>query len=158
MIASCTVRAATSEDSAAILACLRAAFEPFRNAYTPDAFTDTILTPEALADRFTMMTILVATAPDGSIVGTIAASAEHNEGHLRGMAVRDAWQGRGVALQLLTTAELHLQARGCRRVTLDTTAPLTRAIAFYARHGYAPTGRTQDFYGMSLYEYAKVLS
>jgi GNAT superfamily N-acetyltransferase len=72
--------------------------------------------------------------------------------------VRAEWQGSGVAAQLLAAAESVLATRGCRRVTLDTTAPLARAIAFYGRHGYAPTGRAQDFFGMPLYEYAKELS
>jgi len=158
MTASCAIRPATPHDSAAILACLREAFEPFRAAYTPAAFADTVLTPESFALRFTTMTILVATAPDSSVIGTIALSNHENEGHLRGMAVLTSWQGRGVAQLLLQAAESLLRSRGCRRVTLDTTAPLTRAIAFYIRHGYKSTGRVQDFYGMPLHEFAKDLS
>jgi ribosomal protein S18 acetylase RimI-like enzyme len=153
----CTIRPATPHDSAAILACLREAFVPFRDAYTPGAFADTVLTPATLAHRFTTMTLLIAAAPGHAVVGTIALSSGENAGHLRGMAVRSAWQGQGVAQQLLVAAEALLIARGCRRVTLDTTAPLTRAIAFYHRHGYKSTGRTQDFYGMPLHEYAKDL-
>jgi DNA-binding transcriptional MerR regulator len=42
-------------------------------------------------------------------------------------------------------------------VTLDTTEPLTRAIRFYERQGYSPSGRVTDFYGMKLYEYRKAL-
>jgi len=158
MIPPCTVRLAIPEDSAAILACLREAFEPYRDLYTTGAFTDTVLTAETLAARFTTMSILVAAAPDGSIIGTIAASHEGGAGHLRGMAVHPGSQGHGIALQLLDAAESRLRSRGCDRVTLDTTAPLTRAIAFYRRHGYTSTGRVQDFYGMELYEYAKDLT
>jgi ribosomal protein S18 acetylase RimI-like enzyme len=66
-------------------------------------------------------------------------------------------QGQGVAQQLLEVAESLLRSLGCRRVTLDTTAPLARAIAFYRSHGYKPTGRVQDFYGMPLCEFAKYL-
>ena len=33
----------------------------------------------------------------------------------------------------------------------------TRAIRFYERHGYRPTGRVSDFFGMELIEYAKEL-
>lgn len=161
-----TVRLATAEDCTGILACLGEAFEPYRAAYTPDAFIDTVLTMESLADRFAGMTILVAVAPDESgadangavIVGTIAASAQGGEGHLRGMAVRGKWQGQGIAVELLRSAESLLREHGCRRVTLDTTAPLTRAIASCRRHNYTPTGRTQDFYGMALYEFAKEIS
>jgi GNAT superfamily N-acetyltransferase len=151
------IREATPDDSTAILECLREAFEPYRSAYTPGAFTDTVLTPASIARRFTEMTILVATAPDASVIGTVAVSSSHNEGHLRGMAVRDSWHGRGIARQLLASAESLLHARRCRRVTLDTTEPLTRAIAFYKKHGYAPTGHVQDFYGMPLFEFAKDL-
>lgn len=152
------VRPATLADADGILACLADAFEPFRSQYTPGAFADTVPSRDALADRFAAMAILVAEDAGGEIAGTIAAGIDGGEGHLRGMAVRGAWQGSGVAALLLVEAETLLAARGCRRVTLDTTAPLTRAIAFYRRHGYAPTGRVQDFYGMPLYEYAKELS
>jgi ribosomal protein S18 acetylase RimI-like enzyme len=153
-----TVRPSTPPDAAAILTCLEEAFAPFRDAYTADAFADTVLTPETIAARFTTMTILVATTPDGSIIGTIAAGIHAREGHLRGMAVTTTWQGRGVAQQLLRAAESLLGSRGCVRVTLDTTAPLTRAIAFYLHNGYKSTGRVQDFYGMPLHEFAKDLT
>lgn len=43
------------------------------------------------------------------------------------------------------------------RLTLDTTRPLERAIAFYERRGYRPTGIVGDFYGMELIEYEKML-
>jgi len=157
MIAPCTTRLATPDDSADLLACLREAFEPYRAAYTPGAFADTVLAPETLALRLTVMTLFVAVAPGGSILGTIAAAIHGDDGHLRGMAVRTAAQGQGVAQKLLAAAESFLRTQHCRRVTLDTTAPLTRAIAFYRKNGYAPTGRVQDFYGMPLHEFAKDL-
>jgi ribosomal protein S18 acetylase RimI-like enzyme len=157
MTAPCTIRPATLRDSAAILACLREAFERYRDAYTSAAFADTVLTPESLATRFTTMKILVAVAPDGSILGTIATGSDGDEGHLRGMAVRPAAQGQGVAQQLLESAESLLRSFSCRHVTLDTTAPLARAIAFYRSHGYESTGRVRDFYGMPLYEFARNL-
>ena len=40
------IRNATYEDCSAILECLRSAFAPYRESYTPDAFLDTVLTPE----------------------------------------------------------------------------------------------------------------
>jgi hypothetical protein len=42
-------------------------------------------------------------------------------------------------------------------VTLDTTAPLVRAIRFYERHGYVRSGAVTDFFGMPLYEFRKGL-
>ncbi|MGC2298033.1 MAG: GNAT family N-acetyltransferase [Acidobacteriaceae bacterium] len=154
--APCAIRKATPDDADAILECLREAFEPFRRAYTPGAFADTVLTPDTIARRFETMTILVAATRDNTIAGTIAAGVTTpHEGHLRGMAVRALWQGRGIAEQLLASAEWLLRSRGCRCITLDTTEPLARAIAFYRKHGYSPTGRVQDFYGMSLHQFAK---
>jgi len=149
------IRTATSEDSAGILACLAAAFEPYRDSYTVPAYLDTVLTTETLAERFAAMQVLVAIA-NCRVVGTIACvAADGGEGHLRGMAVPPQWQGRGVAGQLLRAAEAVLTERGCRRITLDTTKPLERAMKFYEHHGYRRSGKTTDFFGMPLHEYVK---
>jgi GNAT superfamily N-acetyltransferase len=71
------------------------------------------------------------------------------------MAVLADWQGAGIAWQLLQHAEAELRLRQCSRVTLDTTAPLKRAIQFYERNGYRPSGKITDFYEMPLFEYTK---
>ena len=150
------VRKATLADSDAILHCLAEAFAPFREEYSPEAFTDTVLTRETLAERFQRMTIYVAEV-EGRIVGTIAGLylPEKRKGHIRGMAVVPQYQGQGVAEQLLMSVEAGLSAAGATRITLNTTAPLQRAMRFYERNGYQPTGRSRDFFGMTLYEYAK---
>lgn len=74
------------------------------------------------------------------------------------MAVVPGLQGSGVAAALLQAAETELRENGCLWATLDTAAPLMRAIRFYPRHGFAPSGRASDFFGMPLYEYRKALS
>jgi predicted N-acetyltransferase YhbS len=153
-----TIRQAAPRDAPAILYCLRIAFEPYRTSYTPGAFTDTVLTLETLRQRLSSMSVFVAVSEAGDIVGTIACRAmEAGEGHLRGMAVLPEWQGRGSAEQLLQTAEAELAARHCLRVTLDTTEPLLRAMRFYEKHGYRPSGGVTDFFGMPLHEYVKDL-
>ncbi|HEX5434689.1 MAG TPA: GNAT family N-acetyltransferase [Candidatus Angelobacter sp.] len=158
------IRRANPGDTEGILACLRAAFALFESSYTPAGYLDTVLTPEALASRFKSMSLFVAIAEGGEVVGTIACArvgdkedGEDAEGHLRGMAVLPEQQGSGVAGRLLQQAEAELRALGCSRVTLDTTEPLKRAMRFYERHGYRRTGRVTDFFGMPLYEYAKEL-
>jgi GNAT superfamily N-acetyltransferase len=93
------------------------------------------------------------------IAGTLACGkVSEGEGHLRGMAVRAAWQGAGVAQALLERAESELRAQGCSRVTLDTTLPLERAMRFYEKNGYQRSGRVADFFGMVLIEYEKAIS
>jgi len=158
MAVSIAVRRAQIEDAESIGACLSSAFAPFRSQYTYDAFENTVLSPEAIRERMLHMTIYAAIAPHGEIVGTVASAMEGTEGHLRGMAVQPAWQGHSVAEHLLRTAERDLLAAGCKRLTLDTTAPLQRAVHFYQRNGFIPSGRIVDFFGMPLYEYAKPLT
>lgn len=152
------VRLATSADAADVLAVLRAAFEPYRDSYTRRAYDDTTLTSAAFTARIKSMSVVMAVT-DGGVVGTLSFQViGPKEGYLRGMAVLPDCQGSGVANTLLTYAERELRRAGCDRVSLDTTAPLQRAVRFYERHGYRFSGRITDFFGMSLYEFQKCLS
>jgi ribosomal protein S18 acetylase RimI-like enzyme len=151
------VRRARAEDAENIAACLRQAFEPFRSQYTAHAFRDTVPPPDAIRQRIAGMKVYVAVANNGTVIGTLAASAWNGEGHLRGMTVLPDWQGSGIAEQLLAASENDLRAAGCTSVTLDTTLPLQRAMRFYQKNGFTPSARITDFFGMPLYEYAKQL-
>jgi ribosomal protein S18 acetylase RimI-like enzyme len=154
-----TICLASVEDATAILQCLRAAFEPYRSQYTPQAWLDTVMTPDMLLHRLTSMTVLVAVTAEGNVVGTIGGAAvSPGEGHLRGMAVPPEEHGRGIAQRLLEAMEKHLIAKGSKLISLDTTEPLQRAICFYEKNGYRPTGKIADFFGMPLIEYAKSFS
>jgi len=151
-----SIRPATPADAEDVLRCLAEAFEPYRVSYTPDAFLDTILTLELLQQRMQTMRVFVAEDRVGMIAGTVACGkVSEGEGHLRGMAVRSAWHGAGIAQALLQHAESELRAQGCSRVTLDTTLPLERAMRFYEKNGYRRSGRVADFFGMKLIEYEK---
>jgi len=154
-----SIRKATKRDAQGILACLRAAFEEFREAYTPDAFLDTVLTAETLQERLKTMSVFVAVNSDDEVIGTIACNvASAGEGHLRGMAVSPSMRGSGIAAQLLNHAESELRRKNVERITLDTTEPLQRAMRFYEKHGYRRSGRFGDFFAMPLIEYQKKLS
>ena len=153
-----SIRPAIQGDAAQILECLFEAFAPFRDSYTQDAFIDTVLTPDKLRDRQAAMHLLVATDSLDNVIGTIGYEAHEAQGHIRGMAVRLSWQGRGVAQELLNHAERSLRSSGCTLVTLGTTRPLQRAIRFYEKNGYRPTGQVSEFFGMELIEYAKQYS
>ena len=152
-----SIRKATVKDRTGVLSCLREAFEPYRAAYTPAGFLDTVLDDQTVLDRMREMCVLVAIDTAGAVVGTVGGAAHGGEGHLRGMAVLPRIAGSGVAQRLLETIESELRSRGCRRVTLDTTEPLQRAMRFYERNGYRRTGTVRDFFGMPLIEYAKDL-
>jgi ribosomal protein S18 acetylase RimI-like enzyme len=150
-----TIRKATVADSEGILKCLHSAFEPFKTSYTSGAYSDTVLDPATLHQRLQEMNIFVAVS-ETQIVGTISCQMVNGEeGHLRGMAVLPSWQGRGIAQQLLERAQSELRGADCKRITLDTTEPLKRAVRFYERNGFIKTGRVTDFFGMPLFEYEK---
>jgi ribosomal protein S18 acetylase RimI-like enzyme len=151
-----TIRRAGWNDAEAILACLASAFAPYRNSYTPAAFTDTVLDLELVQHRLRQMCIFVAVSNE-EVVGTIACAASGDEGHLRGMAVLPEWQGTGVASALLEAAETGLRNQNRKCVTLDTVEPLARAMHFYERHGFTRSGRVRDFFGMPLHEWVKLL-
>lgn len=151
------IRRARVSDAIQMGECLAAAFAPFRHLYTPDAFADTVPAANAIRDRIGCMTVWVAVAGAGLVVGTLAAACHGQEGHLRGMAVRPEWQGQGIARGLLMAAELHLMELGCSRITLDTTDPLTKAICLYESCGFVRSGRVEDYFGMPLYEFVKQL-
>ena len=146
-------------DEEGILQCLRFAFAPYLDLYTPRAFEDTVLTPQLLRTRLRTMSVFVAEISSGQTVGTVGSSlVRPAEGHLRGMAVLPNWQGRGIAKQLLDCAETELRGTGCERITLNTTEPLIQATRFYERNGFRRTGKISDFFGMPLIEYAKEIS
>ena len=150
------IHRAEASDAEGVLECLRAAFAPYKSFYSTEAFEDSVLTHESFPKRLEQMTVFVAVNDSGTVVGTIACCVSSNaEGHLRGMGVRPEWQASGIANRLLRCAEEELSKQNCRRITLDTTEPLQRAIRFYERRGYRRSGRVQDFFGMPLIEYVK---
>ena len=120
------IRPADKADTSAILGCLRSAFAPYCDDYTPAAFADTVLSAETLHLRLQQMHVLVATAA-GNVVGTISGSCNAEEGHLRGMAVLPEWHGLGVAAKLLVGIEALLQ-----ELWLQTN---------YVRHNFAARTR-----------------
>ena len=153
------IRPATADDLPGVLRCLGAAFEPYRSGYTRDAFADTVLTPEGASARLAAMHILVAEDESGVVVGTVAWGLRSGStGHLRGMAVIPGQQGSGVAQALLDRALDELTEAGSAVVALGTTALLQRAIRFYEKNGFRPSGKVSDFFGMQLIEWSRPLT
>jgi N-acetylglutamate synthase-like GNAT family acetyltransferase len=143
-----SIRKARSHDTEGILECLKQAFAPYQSGYTPDAFSDTVLSQETIGQRLAEMTVLVAVNDAGRVIGTIAYKVRRDGvAHLRGMAVRPEWQEHGAANKLLAEVEGHLRDLQCRTLTLDTTRPLERAIRFYEDQGFWKTGDRRDVSG-----------
>ena len=103
------------------------------------------------------MSLYVAVDQEGLIIGTIGwQKVSTDEGHIRGMAVIPKRQGKtSPAATLLKIVEDDARSKGCNILTLDTTKVLKRAQNFYKKHGFKKTGKTGDFFGSIIYEYAK---
>ncbi len=73
--------------------------------------------------------------------------------------VRPAWQGSGVAVQLLGAAIGEAQRRGFTRMRLWTPRGAARARRFYEREGWTATGRTREEtdFGLPIVQYARAL-
>ncbi|MFX1477378.1 MAG: GNAT family N-acetyltransferase [Promethearchaeota archaeon] len=151
------IRKAQPPDARGIHEVILAAFVQFRNFYSIEAFTDTVMSEEIALERMKEMTIYVAIDGKGKIIGTIGwKRVSEKEGHIRGMAVLPERQGKNSpATELMQLVEDDARSQGCSFITLDSTAPLQRAQNFYRKHGFKKTGKTSDFYGSTVYEFAK---
>ena len=129
-------------------------------ADAPDAFWSTTADeaeqPESFwrgrleaADRLT-----VIAAVDGEDVGTMGAGPPH-DAHADAGAKGDAglyavWvarraRGSGAAAAMLDTVATWARGQGYRRLRLDVGDHNTRAVAFYRRMGFQPTGVISRF-------------
>ncbi len=144
-------------DANGIYEVLLAAFEEFRHYYTPEGFNDTVMSEEAIIERMKDMILYVATDQKQKIIGTIGwQRINPKEAHIRGMAVLPDRQGKdSPAIDLLQILEKDARLEGCILLTLDTTAVLERAQNFYKKNGFEKTGKTGDFFGSIIYEFAK---
>ena len=78
---------------------------------------------------------------DRRLVGMVAIQRIDNQtGRLRRMRVTGAWRRKGVATDLLATAEDFCRDMGYKRIILDTTQDQAAAHALYEKSGFVRTG------------------
>jgi len=151
------IRKAIPNDANSIHKVLLAAFEEYRNYYTSEGFDDTVMSEEAVIKRMKEMILFVAIDERQKIIGTIGwQKINSKEAHIRGMAVLPEMQGKNSpATALLEIVEKDARSEGCTLLTLDTTVVLERAQNFYKKQGFEKTGKTGNFFGSIIYEFAK---
>jgi len=155
-----SIRLAKLNEAKVIHEVLFAAFEEFRDFYSPEGFSDTVLSEEAATARIQEMPVYVAVNRENKVIGTIGwQKVNEREGHIRGMGVLPEWQGLdSPAGSLLQQAEKDALAKGCSILSLDTTEILQRAQNFYKKYGFKKTGKTGNFFGSTIYEFVKTIS
>lgn len=146
-----SIRKAKGQDSPGILACLREAFEEFRERYTPGGFLETVLRPNTLRERLEAMSVVVRSIPGSKLSArSPRAWSVSRKGIFGGWRCCPRCAVPELPRELLRRTEAELARFRCARVTLDTTEPLPRAVRFYEKHGYRRSGKTKDFFGMLL--------
>jgi ribosomal protein S18 acetylase RimI-like enzyme len=133
------VRPATLEDAASIAVVLRKAFEEYRPLYTPEAYAATTPGADRIGKRWSEGPVWVA-VENIQLVGTVAAVRIDDEVYIRSLAVLPNARRRGIAALLLYEVGRFAEAKGARRLVLDTTPFLRRAIQLYEKFGFRWTG------------------
>jgi len=144
-------------DARQVYRALAQAFEPFRQFYTKKAFEATILSPDLFEDRIVNSEedVLVALL-DGIIAGTASVKVQEESNlYLCSMGVKPEHQKKGIGFALLAEVEADAKRKQCRTISLETYPLLTKAIALYERFGFRRTGRTRDYYGVTIFEMKK---
>ncbi|MHA2035379.1 MAG: GNAT family N-acetyltransferase [Promethearchaeota archaeon] len=151
------IRKAEPKDAKGIHEVILTSFEEFRDYYSLEGFTDTVMSEELALKRIKEMNLFVTVDLNDEIIGTIGwKKVSMKEGHIRGMAVHPQFQGKNSpAATLLQAVEDEARSQGCVILSLDTTEILIRAQNFYRKHGFKETGKTGDFYGTTIIEFIK---
>lgn len=79
-----------------------------------------------------------ADQPIGMISLLPRAGEPADQAHLQWLVVAPAWRRRGIARQLLVTAEQAAWEAGYRVLALETLSAWKDAVAFYEANGYRP--------------------
>jgi ribosomal protein S18 acetylase RimI-like enzyme len=148
-----TVRAATADDVAAIVALVESAYrgDESRAGWTTEADlldgqrTDVDVVVRTIASSSS--TVLLATDEAGSLVACCQLD-RHDEGvsHFGLFAVRPGLQGVGVGRDLLARAEDYARENfGAATMEMTVIAQRIELISWYERRGYRSTGQTRPF-------------
>jgi GNAT superfamily N-acetyltransferase len=163
------IRTATPADAPALLSNMAAGIDSYRvwapANWTPPQSPPDIL--ERLQARLGEDHVWVLTAWEGpNLAGHVSLSLVSGEDpepapegmiNLWQMFVAPAWQGRGLATQLMAAAVTEAGRRGYRRLRLWTPQGAAQARRFYEREGWSHTGavRTDSLFGLPLVEYQR---
>lgn len=145
-----TIRRAVSSDAEAIEALLEAAFKPYEDLFTPEAYRVVVVCAEEVSRRIRDHHVWIATESDVP-AGTISVITTAQGLEVRSLGVLPTAQRRGVGRRLMRTVEAFARAKGVRLLPLVTLPFLRTAVRLYERCGYAQVaGGPWDLFGTPL--------
>jgi putative acetyltransferase len=130
------VRFVREEDVQGVVALVTNVLAEFGLIFGKGASTDGDLhrLPASYADHGGAFWVAVAGADVVGTCGLFPVAPRTYE--LRKMYLHSSARGLGLGRRLLDEAVVWSRAQGGRRIALDTTEQMTRAIAFYESHGF----------------------
>ena len=148
------IRVAAPEDAESIAEVLAESFAEYESLYTPPAYTATVPTVDEIRGRFGKEMIWVALR--GEIIGTVSAVPKKDALYIRSMAILPKARGQRIGEKLLNEIEKHAGTMNYRKLFLNTTPFLKRAIRLYEKFGFVFCG-ADDLYGTPLLTMEKSL-
>jgi putative acetyltransferase len=131
------VRPVRAADVTQVVALVQETLAEFGLTFGEGAATDTPLLALPASYEGAGGAFWVAVGEGGEIVGTCGAMpVAPGVFELRKMYLRPAARGTGLASRLLEECVAWARANGGKRLVLDTTEAMTRAIRFYERNGF----------------------
>ena len=151
------IRKAVVKDSKVISLILNAAFQEFKEIYTPNAFKATVISSEEVSLRMKNGIIWIAYM-DNEPVGTVTGTIQKGIFHIQGMGVLPRARGNQVGYLLLRTIEEFAKNNSCNTMLLSTTPYLTKAIKLYKKFGFKIINEPPyDLYKTPLFNMKKFL-
>jgi len=129
-----TLRAADANDVPRIVSLLNAAFAMERDFIDKDRTS-----PPEIARYMTTGTFLVVDDA-GALASCMYLEQRHDRLYLGMLAVSPTQQGRGLGRQMMSAAERHAVALGCRAIDIRIVNLRTELPPFYRRLGFVDDG------------------
>lgn len=138
---------------------LKDAFEPFREFYTPEAFSATVVKEDVIKQRIESPSIPVFIAKGGNaVLGTAYARPITGKAlYIGSIAVHPNFMHYGIGTALMNYVEKYAQKKRFVKLTLETYKYLEAANRLYERCGYKKTGVERDYFGVQIFEMQKIL-
>jgi uncharacterized protein len=151
------IRRAEDRDALAIASVLEMSFIEYRDLYTDEGFAATVISEDKVKARMSEGPVWVA-VEQAKIIGTVAAISKGEALHVRGMGIVPAARGKGIGRLLLNQVQAFARTHGYKKITLNTTPFLCRAIALYRSFGFERSEETtSDLFGTPLFTMVKTL-
>ena len=115
-----------------------------RELFADDAWTEPTWWAELAARP--RRDYLVATTPDGSLVGYAGVDCAGDTADVMTIAVGTAYRGMGLGDRLLDELVARATARGAQALLLEVRADNAPALALYARHGFQELSVRRRYY------------